>query len=218
MPGFLYKAKPPTGVISAGSPIVKALGEKSHWKKSTCGSIPRKASQTVTKLAMCITPVRLRCCSSRPHLLRSPHRNQCMGYPNLRSWMVRKETTSSGRGCGNSSPPGTLQCATSYGGRNPFVTNTSSTNAFMVDDLQSDISVSSSLLPHSLPFLETSVALRNAHDKKEERRRWQMKNRQKNGTKTLSLLLLKEKGTTVREGCADRGSQNDGARISLFSI
>jgi hypothetical protein len=45
-----------------------------------------------------------------------------------------------------------------------------------------------------------------------------MKNRQKNRTKTLSLLLMKEKGTTVREGRADRGSQNDGARISLFSI
>ena len=42
-----------------------------------------------------------------------------------------------------------------------------------------------------------------------------MKNRQKNETKTLSLLLLKEKGTTVKEGRADRGRQNSGARISL---
>ena len=42
-----------------------------------------------------------------------------------------------------------------------------------------------------------------------------MKNRQKNRTKTLSLLLLKEKGTTVKEGRADRGRQNGGARISL---
>ena len=42
-----------------------------------------------------------------------------------------------------------------------------------------------------------------------------MKNRQKNGTKTLSLLLLKEKGTTVKEGHADRRRQNGGARISL---
>jgi len=45
-----------------------------------------------------------------------------------------------------------------------------------------------------------------------------MKNRQKNKMKTLPLLLLKEKGIAVREGCADQGSQNDGARISLFSI
>ena len=42
-----------------------------------------------------------------------------------------------------------------------------------------------------------------------------MKNRQKNGMKTLSLLLLKEKGTSVKEGRADRGRQNSGARISL---
>ena len=55
-----------TGVTSAGSPTVKALREKSHRKKSACGSIPRKASQTVTKPAMCSTPVELRCCSSRP--------------------------------------------------------------------------------------------------------------------------------------------------------
>ena len=52
-------------------------------------------------------------------------------------------------------------------------------------------------------------------EKKEERRRRQMKNRQKNRTKNLSLLLLKEKGTTVKEGRADRGRQNGGARISL---
>jgi len=62
------------------------------------------------------------------------------------------------------------------------------------------------------------MALRNAHGKKEERRRWQKKNRQKNGMKTLSLLLLKEKGTAVKEGRADRGRHNGGARISLFSI
>ena len=42
-----------------------------------------------------------------------------------------------------------------------------------------------------------------------------MRNRQKNGAKTLSLLLLKEKGTTVMEGRADRGRQNGGARNSL---
>ena len=44
-----------------------------------------------------------------------------------------------------------------------------------------------------------------------------MKNRQKNGTKTLSLLLLKEKGTMVKEGRADRGRQNGRTRISLSS-
>ena len=81
----------------------------------------------------------------------------------------------------------------------------------MLDDLQSDIFapdhkkvsefLSSPLLsPRS--FLETSAALRNAHGKKEERRRRQMKNRQKSGTKTLSLLLLKEKGTSIKEECA----------------
>ena len=33
MLGFLCRAKPPTGVISAGFPTVKALGEKSHQKE-----------------------------------------------------------------------------------------------------------------------------------------------------------------------------------------
>jgi len=94
----------------------------------------------------------------------------------------------------------------------------SSTDNLTVDDLQSDISVTSSLLPRSLPFLETSTALMNAHGKKEERRRRYMKNMQKNGTKTLSPLLLKEKGAAVTEGHTDRGSQNDGVRISLFFI
>ena len=42
-----------------------------------------------------------------------------------------------------------------------------------------------------------------------------MKNRQKSGTKTLSLLLLKGIGTTVKEGRANRGKQNGRARISL---
>ena len=86
------------------------------------------------------------------------------------------------------------------------MTKASSTDVLTVDDLQSDISVSSSLLPRSLPFLETSVALRNAHGKKEERRRRQMKNRQKSGMKTLSPLLLKEKGAAVMEGRVDQGS------------
>ena len=51
--------------------------------------------------------------------------------------------------------------------------------------------------------------------KKEEGRRRQMKNRQKNEGKTLSLLLLKEKGTSAKEGRADQERQNGGARISL---
>ena len=42
-----------------------------------------------------------------------------------------------------------------------------------------------------------------------------MKNRQENETKTLSLLLLKGKGTTVKGGRTDRGRQNGGAKISL---
>ena len=45
-----------------------------------------------------------------------------------------------------------------------------------------------------------------------------MKNMQKNGTKTLSPLLLKEKGAAVTEGHVDRGGQNDGARISFFHL
>ena len=67
--------------------------------------------------------------------MRSPRRNQCAGYPNPRSWKVRKDTTSSGQGYGNSSLPGTLQCATSCGGRNPFLTKDSSTDFLLVDDL-----------------------------------------------------------------------------------
>ena len=73
--GFLCRVKPPTGAISAKLQSVISLPEKKSWKRSTCGSIPRKASQTVMKPAMCSTPVRLRCCSSRPHSLRSPRRN-----------------------------------------------------------------------------------------------------------------------------------------------
>ena len=42
-----------------------------------------------------------------------------------------------------------------------------------------------------------------------------MRNRQKNGAKSLSLLLLKEKGTAIREGRADQGRQNGGVRNSL---
>jgi len=66
--------------------------------------------------------------------LRSPRRNQCVGYPKPHSWKVRNETTSSERGCGNPSFPGTLQCATSYGGINPFWMKASITDFLMVDD------------------------------------------------------------------------------------
>ena len=65
--GFLCRAKPPTGAVSAELPAIRVLLENNRRKKSTCGSMPRKASQTVTKPAMCSTPVGLRCCSSRPH-------------------------------------------------------------------------------------------------------------------------------------------------------
>ena len=73
--GFFYRAKPPTGMASGEFPTYKVHLENSHRKKSVCGSIPRKASQTVTKPAICSTPVELRCCSSRLHSLRSPCRN-----------------------------------------------------------------------------------------------------------------------------------------------
>ena len=82
--GFLYRAKPPTDAASGGFPIIKVHPENSRQKKSACGSIPRKASQTVMKPAMCSTPIGLRCCNSRPYSLRSPCRNQCMRYPNPR--------------------------------------------------------------------------------------------------------------------------------------
>ena len=90
--GFFYSAKPPTDVILSGFPSDKARSENIHQKKSTCGSIPRKAFHMVTKPAICSTPVRLRCCNSKPHSLRSPRRNQCVGYPSPRSWKARKET------------------------------------------------------------------------------------------------------------------------------
>ena len=97
-------------------------------------------------------------------------------------------------------------------------------DTLIVDDLQSDILLwdhrrigeffsSPSLSPFS--FLETTVALRNAHGKKEEERRRQMRNRQKNRAKTLSLLPLKEKRIAVREGRAVRGRQNGGAKNPL---
>ena len=55
-----------------------------------------------------------------------------------------------------------------------------------------------SLSPFS--FLGTAVALKDALYKKENETRRQMGNRQKNGVKTFSLLLHKEKGVTVGEG------------------
>ena len=45
--GFLCRAKPPTDTTSDGFPTGKARPENSRRKKSTCGSISRKASQTV---------------------------------------------------------------------------------------------------------------------------------------------------------------------------
>ena len=126
---------------------------------------------------------------------------------------VHGETTLLGRGCGNSSLSGTLQCATSFDGKSPFPTKAFNTDSLTVDDLQSDISLrdrkriceflfSPSLSP--LSFLETTMALKNALGKKEKERRRQMRKRQKNRVKTFSLLLLKEKGTTVRGGHAVR--------------
>ena len=102
--GFFYNVKPPTSAIMCGFPSDKARLEKIHRKKSTCGSIPRKASHTMMKPMICSTLVGLRYCSSRPHSLRSPRKNQCMGYPSPRSWKARKETTSLARGHGIASP------------------------------------------------------------------------------------------------------------------
>ena len=133
--GFFCSTKPPTGVTLSGFPSDNAHPENIHQKKSMCGSIPRKASHTVINPAMCSTPVGLRCCSSRPHLLRSPRRNQCVGYPNPRSWMAWKETTSPARGYGKSTPAGALQCATSFGGRTPFLAKAASTDSLTTDDL-----------------------------------------------------------------------------------
>ena len=42
-----------------------------------------------------------------------------------------------------------------------------------------------------------------------------MRNRRKNRAKTFSLLLLKEKGTIVRGGHADRERRNSGAKNPL---
>ena len=55
------------------------------------------------------------------------------------------------------------------------------------------------------------MALRNAHGKKGGEKA----TADEEQAKTLSLLLLKEKGTMVKEGRADRGRQNGRARISL---
>ena len=97
-------------------------------------------------------------------------------------------------------------------------------DSVIVDDLQSDISLRDrkriceffsfpSLSPFS--FLETAAALKNAHGRKEKKRRRQMRNRRKNRAKIFSLLLLKEKGTTVRGGRADRERQKGGAKNPL---
>ena len=93
---------------------------------------------------------------------------------------------------------------------------TFNTDSLTVDDLQSDISLwdhkriceffsSPSLSPFS--FLETTAALKNALGKEENKRRRQMRNRQKNRAKTFSLLLLKEKGAAVGEGAPIGGDK-----------
>ena len=106
------------------------------------------------------------------------------------------------------------------------MTKAFNTNSLTVDDLQSNISLrdrkrigeffsSPSLSPFS--FLETVVALKNAHGKKEKKRRRQMGKRRKEQAKTFSLLLLKEKDTTVRGGRADRERRNGGAKKTSLS-
>ena len=83
----------------------------------------------------------------------------------------------------------------------------------MVEDLICEFFSSPSLSPFS--FLATIAALKNALGEEEKEMRQQMRNRQKNGAKAFSLLLLKEKGTTVRGGRVDRGSRNGGAKNPL---
>ena len=133
--GFLCRAKPPTSAASDEFIAVRALPENSHQKKSACGSILRKASQTMTKPAICSTPIGLRCYSSRPHSLRSSRRNQCEGYPSLHSWKARKETTSPARGHRKASPAGALQCATSFGKSSPFSVKAANTVSSTFDGL-----------------------------------------------------------------------------------
>ena len=128
-------------------------------------------------------------------------------------------------GHGTASPSvGALQCATSFGGRNPFAAKAFNTDSLTLDDLQSNISLrdrrriceffsSPSLSPFS--FLETTAALKNALGKEEKERRRQTRNRRKNRAGTFTLLLLKEKGTTVRGGHADWERQNGGVKNPL---
>jgi len=104
--------------------------------------------------------------------------------------------------------------------RNPFATKDFNTNSLMVDDLSSDIALrglmSSSLLALS-PFSPRNQRGSQERSRQEGRGKAAADEEQakERGEKTLSLLLLKEKGTTVREGHADRGRQNSGAKNPL---
>ena len=175
------------------------------------------------KPATCSTLVGLRCCSSRPHSLRSPHNNQCIGYPSLRSWKARKETTSSAQGHGTASPgAGALQCATSFDRSNPFSAKEASTASSTLDGLQLDISLriherlyefsSPSLYPLS-PRNHRGARTRLARRKKEERQL--LENRRRNGTKTLSLPLFKEEEEQLEKG---EGLGRKNLSLPLFNM
>ena len=76
------------------------------------------------------------------------------------------------------------------------------------------------LLSLALPFsfLGTAAALKNALGKKENERRQQMGNRRRNGAKTFSLLLLKEKGAAVGEGASIRKVETTEQKTLSLSI
>ena len=81
--------------------------------------------------------------------------------------------------------------------------------------------VSFSLLPRSLPFLFPRNRCGSQERSRQEGKGKEAADEEKakNREKTSSLLLLKEKGTTVRGGHADRERRNDGAKKpSLFPI
>jgi hypothetical protein len=73
-------------------------------------------------------------------LVQQPSRNGCARYPRPCLWKARNLTISTASGCGSScSAGGALQCATAFGGSNPFAMKSSSCASSTVDGLQFDI-------------------------------------------------------------------------------
>ena len=79
MLGFFYRANPPTGAVSAKFPAVIALLEKKSQKRSTCGSILRKASQTVTKTSNVQHPHRIEVLQLQTPLVEEPAQEPVRG-------------------------------------------------------------------------------------------------------------------------------------------